>query len=76
MPPSENNSVIFVSIFVIVAVVFITVLINALIRWQTFSFERRRLNNEIQRTHGEEKRHWQRERRRLWLTLLPFTKFR
>ncbi|MBQ9973985.1 MAG: hypothetical protein IJP02_03390 [Oscillospiraceae bacterium] len=41
-----------------------------------FSRELRILNMEIGRTEGPERRHWIRKRRRLWLSLLPFYKYR
>ena len=40
-----------------------------------FSQELRYLNNEIGRTTGAERRHWIRQRRRLWLSLIPFVKY-
>lgn len=57
-----------------IAIVFFTVaLLSALIsKIHNFSRELSFLNREIQRTEGEECAHWKRERRRLWLSLLPF----
>ena len=40
-----------------------------------FMSELRYLNNEIGRTDGEERKHWIRQRRRLWLSLIPFVKY-
>lgn len=34
------------------------------------------LNREICRTEGAERRYWIRKRRRLWLSLIPFVKYR
>ena len=40
-----------------------------------FMSELRYLNNEIGRTDGEKRKHWIRQRRRLWLSLIPFVKY-
>ena len=40
-----------------------------------FMSELRYLNNEIGRTDGEERKHWICQRRRLWLSLIPFVKY-
>lgn len=40
-----------------------------------FSYELRYINREIERTKGDERKHWLRQRRRLWLSLLPFIKY-
>ena len=40
-----------------------------------FSQELKYLNNEIGRTTGAERRHYIRQRRRLWLSLIPFVKY-
>lgn len=41
-----------------------------------FSHELRYLNNEIGRTDGSEKRYWKRQKRRLWLSIIPFVHYR
>jgi hypothetical protein len=41
----------------------------------SFSRELKYLNNEIERTSGKERMRWKRQRRRLWLSLLPFVKY-
>ena len=40
-----------------------------------FSQELKYLNTEIGRTTGAERRHYIRQRRRLWLSLIPFVKY-
>lgn len=37
-----------------------------------FRRELRHINLEIARTVGRERKYWRREKRRLWLSLLPF----
>ena len=52
--------------FVIVLLVGLTMRINS------FSHDLKHLNIEIGRTEGAEREYWKREKRRLWLSLLPF----
>lgn len=40
-----------------------------------FSQELKYRNNEIARTTGAERKHYIRQRRRLWLSLIPFVKY-
>lgn len=39
-----------------------------------FTSELRYLNAEIKRTQGKEKRYWICQRRKLWLSIIPFIK--
>ena len=41
-----------------------------------FSHELRYLNIEISRTDGSEQRYWKRQKRRLWLSIIPFVRYR
>ena len=60
----------------IVAVFFLILLLFGLVSFiNDFSQELRYLNSEIRRTDGAERRHWIRQRRRLWLSLIPFVKY-
>lgn len=60
----------------IVAVFFLIILLFGLVSFiNDFSQELRYLNNEIRRTDGAERRHWIRQRRRLWLSLIPFVRY-
>ena len=60
----------------IVAVFFLILLLFGLASFiNDFSQELRYLNNEIRRTDGAERRHYIRQRRRLWLSLIPFVKY-
>lgn len=58
--------VIVIGIFVIVLLVGVTMKINH------FSRDLNHINTEIARTNGSEREYWKREKRRLWLSLLPF----
>ena len=60
----------------IVAVFFLILLLFGLVSFiNDFSQELRYLNSEIRRTDGAERRHYIRQRRRLWLSLIPFVKY-
>ena len=41
-----------------------------------FSKELKYLNSEISRTDGREQRYWKRQRRRLWISIIPFVRYR
>lgn len=58
-----------------VACIALLVLIGLVLRFGNFTRELRRLNNEIGRTYGAERRRWLRRRRRLWMSLLPFVRY-
>lgn len=58
-----------------VACIALLVLIGLVLRYGSFTRELRRLNNEIGRTYGAERRRWLRRRRRLWMSLLPFVRY-
>lgn len=52
----------------------VTLVLLIVCRAYHFSRELQRINVEIQRSHGLEREHWIREKRRLWLSLLPFVR--
>ncbi len=61
---------------IIVAAFFAILLFYGLAAFfNDFSIELKYLNNEIQRTRGADRKHWQRQKRKLWLSLLPFFKY-
>ena len=51
------------------AILFLTALA---IKIRDFTHELNYINREIGRTTGGEQRYWKQEKRRLWLSLLPF----
>lgn len=57
------------------ALVLIGLLIGLTLFIRDFSDELRYLNMEIERTEGAEREHYLRQRRRLWLSLIPFVKY-
>lgn len=60
-------------LFVILTLPIILVMLGIYI--SGFIRELRYLNTEIARTTGEQRRHWLRCRRRLWLSLIPFVRY-
>lgn len=69
---SEMDLVVDLLLLTVVALFAVIFLVNLIIKLYEFSQELDYLNREIERTTGREQRHWKREKRRLWLSLLPF----
>ena len=60
----------------LVGLVLLVGLVYSLVLFSVgFSRELRYLNIEISRTRGAERRYWEKRRRRLWLSLIPFVKY-
>ncbi len=76
MPPANNQDVeLYMLIGLVGLVLFVLLLFGTIYLINDFSKELKRINCEINRTHGHERKHWVRRRRRLWLSLLPFVKY-
>ncbi len=75
MPVNKTDIMVW-CLFGVIATIF---LILALIRLVDFSKEFSAtlyyLNMEIKRANGMDRSHWIRQRRRLWLSLIPFIKY-
>ncbi len=76
MPETNPDTELYLLIGVVVVVFLIPALIGFCIFVHDFSGELRYLNNEIGRTTGGERRYWKRQKRRLWLSLIPFVKYK
>lgn len=62
---------------VILAILAVTAFFGAFLPWlMEFRRELRFINMEIRRNHGRERAHWEKKKRRLWLSLLPFFHYR
>ena len=57
------------------AFILIGLTIRLALFFRDFSRELILLNMEIRRTEGREQQHYMRQRRRLWLSLLPFVRY-
>ena len=68
----EFDPVIGVLLVVVVAFFVIIFFIGLIMKINDFTNELNYINREIGRTTGGEQRYWKREKRRLWLSLLPF----
>lgn len=76
MPNANNSDTELYWIIGIVAAFFLVLLLIGLVSFlNDFSQELKRLNSEIGRSRGSERRYWLRKRRKLWLSLIPFVKY-
>lgn len=66
-------SAMVVAIIVMLAAMLLTAW--AILGLDKFRWELKRLNMEIKRSTGEERKEWRALRRKLWLSLLPFFKY-
>lgn len=69
-----NQDVVFL-IAVVVLLLLFAILMGIIYKYNEFITELQYLNNEIERTDGEERAYWLSRRRRLWLSLLPFVNY-
>lgn len=75
MPKVNNPDIELYWLFgVIAAILLFGLLVGFCIFINDFSRKLKYINCEIGRTNGAERMHWIRQRRRLWLSLIPFTK--
>lgn len=76
MPEANNQDTGFYILIGIIGFFLLIGLLFGLAQFlNDFMSELRYLNNEIGRTDGEERKHWIRQRCRLWLSLIPFVKY-
>ncbi len=68
----ENDPVMTVLLAVIIIVFAVVFLVGTTVKLKEFSQALNYMNMEIDRSTGERRKYWKRERRRLWLSLLPF----
>ena len=70
-----NFQTIPIYIYIIAGILILFALGALILHLSDFFRELRYLNKEIACTAGEERRYWLQQRRRLWLSLLPFIKY-
>lgn len=68
------------TVFNLILIIFIAIVLIAIlaffIQWIiAFRTEYRYVQNEINRTYGREKKYWQRQKRRLLLSIIPFIRY-
>ena len=60
----------------LVGAIILALLLIKFASWLTeFQMELKYLNNEIERTTGKERQRWIKQRRRLWLSVIPFVRY-
>ena len=76
MTHTGNDTGLFV-IFILAILFLTSLLLVSFIRWVLdFRWELKRLKSEIGRTKGREQERWKRKKKKLWLSLLPFVRYR
>ena len=75
MSTSNSNSIFYILVGLVIAFFLFLILIWIISYFQEFRLELKSLNCEIERTEGRERKYWKKQRRRLWLSLLPFFKY-
>lgn len=71
-----DNSGITILIAAFVVIIAVVFLIRLALVINDFQTELKYIKGEIRRNHGMERKHWQKKKRRLWLSLLPFVKYK
>jgi len=70
----DQSVILFIAVF---AFLFLSLLTLYFVRWfNEFRRELRYLNTEIGRTEGRERRHYEKLKRKLYLSLIPFVSYR
>ena len=75
MPHNNQNLELNILIGIIAALFALLLLIILVMHFKDFFKELNYLNCEIERTEGSERRYWKRQKRKLWLSLIPFVKY-
>lgn len=72
---NNANPIVIFAIAAVVLLLLFVILIGFIQFSNEFITELQYLSSEIERTDGEERAYWISQRRRLWLSLLPFVKY-
>lgn len=76
MPNNSFDTLLYIVAGIAIVLILVGIVVALIGYFKVFSRELEYLNNEIKRTNGNERKRWCRRRRRLWLSLLPFVKYR
>lgn len=76
MPENNNDAEFYAIIGIFATFVLILALYKICMFISDFSSELKYIKCEIGRTDGDERRYWMRKKRKLWLSLIPFVKYR
>lgn len=70
-----GNSI-YIAIAIVIGVLLLVLAVARLaIFLQWFRRDLRYVEKEIARTTGDEKKHWQKRKKRLWRSLIPFVRY-
>ena len=73
----QTDDTIVWGLVAVVGIIIIGGIVASIIkRFGSFKRQLSYINMEISRTAGEERKHWKKRRRKLWISWLPFTKKR
>ncbi len=76
MPPANDVSTALRWLIILIVIFLAILLLVGLVSfYNEFSRELRYINSEIARTVGSERRYWLQQRRKLWLSLIPFVRY-
>ena len=76
MPQENNPNLIIIMLVCIVAAIILFLFLVKLINYfNDFAKELKYLNCEIGRTTGDRLEHFKKQKRRLWLSLIPFVRY-
>lgn len=70
------NIVLWLLIGIFVIVILLILIVGLCDFLNDFKRELKYINCEIKRTSGHERKKWIRQRRRLWLCVIPFVKYK
>ena len=71
-----KSNLVIIAFCCLIALLVLVFAVSVITKYSNFNRELRRLNMEINRTHGREKEHYIRRKRKLWRSLIPFVKYR
>lgn len=75
MPQNNPDTGLWLLVGIFAVIILIALIVVLCLFINDFSSELKFLNNEIRLTQGAERRNYIRQRRRLWLSLIPFVKY-
>ncbi len=76
MPQSSNDFLFYLAIAVISVFVIGILLFELVSFFSKFSQELKFIKSELKRTDGAEHRYWKKQKRKLWLSLIPFVNYK
>ena len=71
-----ENSAVLAAIGLLGLILGVVFIVFAVIWLQEFRFALRNINDEINRNEGQERKYWIARKLRLWLSLIPFIRWR